>query len=525
MSEVAGGQVQSDESRNKLKQNVNVGMKNSTEEVRTKEATTKDAEPNRQDKDGQGTTSSVATPLAAIHQLDAIMEVAHEVKEGEIETDGGRKAYLVVLSNAIQNKHLRTMFLHTGDFLDRWENFQEPERTGCLNELMNHHLFDVLSMGAVIADQAVSIWSANYALKHLTSEMPQMVVFLSYALNGFFLIELMLKLALHRWYFFYNNNWKLNWLDFLLVSYSFLETVSMSLSFLRVFRAFKVAKMVRMLKALTAFHDLRIMLDCLLGSFFGLFWSLVLIGVLMYIFALIFIQALTEHLITNGHVISPEARDDIYTYFGSVETAVLTTYKILTGGLEWGPMYALLKPAGWLAGPACLIMIGFFTVSVWNIITSVFIEKAMRLATPSIRELVRKQKKQAKLDAKEVAELIAKLDHDNDEVITKDEFVEICMNREIQEFLAVRELNIQNIKHFDAFFEMIAYRDTSSLDLTTMSGVSVDAVVEAFTHMKGYATAVDMNRKHFELFSMIHAIQSDIVDIHRFITNRCIIST
>jgi hypothetical protein len=458
------------------------------------------------------------SPRKRTRLLDSVKTMrsaVHDVHADELSEDGAKKAFLLRLSSLVGNRFISNFLVHAANFIDWCENVHEPERTGFLPTLVNHQCFSLASLAAVLGDQGLTVWNADYQLANMTTDMPMASVTATYCLNCFFLIELLLKLALHRWHFFVNAQWKLNWLDFFLVAYSFLEELAVNLSFLRILRCFKVAKMVRMLKALTAFHDLRIMLDCLLGSFFGLFWSIVLIVVIMYIFALIFMQALTEYLITNADSLSPEIKEGIMTYFGSVATALLSVYAMLTGGLEWGNIYTLVQPAGFIAGPACIGMVAFFSVSVWNIITSVFIEKAMRLAQPSLRELVHKQKAQAKVDEKEVAQLIAKLDHDSDNVISKDEFVEICMDRDIQEFLAVRGLNIRNIRKFDSFFDMIAYRDTGSLDVPT--GVSVAAVVEAFLHMKGQATAVDMNRKHYELFSRVNAMHKDLRDVRKML--------
>jgi hypothetical protein len=333
-------------------------------------------------------------------------------------------------------------------------------------------------------------------MANLTDDMPLTAQMVSYAFNIWFAIELLLKIYLHRLFFFISGQWKMNFLDFFLVAYSLLEHVAMRLSFLRILRMFKMAKIVRMLKALTAVHDLRIMLDCLLGSFFGLFWALVLIGVLMYIYALIFVQALTEYVIENRDEISKTQQDDITTYFGSVVAGLLTVYKCLTGGMDWGDIYILVQPAGVIAGPACLLMVAFFTISVWNIITSVFIEKAMQMARPTLRELVKEHKAQSKQDAAEVEELIRKLDHDRKGYVSKAEFKDICKDGEIQEFLAVRDLDIQNVKDIDGFYEMVSDVDPSQVDANQ---VSVPGLVSILLHLKGSAKSLDLHKKLFEV--------------------------
>merc|ERR1711959_690302 len=70
--------------------------------------------------------------------------------------------------------------------------------------------------------------------------------------------------------------------------------------FFRLFRLFKVAKVLRLVRALRFFHELRLMVDCVLNSFSSLFWCLTLIGFMLYMFSLIFVQGMTQHLKDTG---------------------------------------------------------------------------------------------------------------------------------------------------------------------------------------------------------------------------------
>merc|ERR1711933_171722 len=177
-------------------------------------------------------------------------------------------------------------------------------------------------------------------------------------------------------------------------------------------------------------------------------------------------------------------------------------------------IYVLLEPSGMVAGAACHLMIAFFTVSVWNIITSVFMEKAMRCSQPTIRELVCEHRLQAKIDQDEVRQLITKLESDKMGLISRHEFETICANHDIQEFLAVRDLNMQNVQDYDSFLEMM-----SSIVPGTISnhGINIEGMVAAWIHLKGNATNMSMHIGHFELhltqrqiLSKLQAIQTDM---------------
>jgi hypothetical protein len=228
---------------------------------------------------------------------------------------------------------------------------------------------------------------------------------------------------------------------------------------------------------------------------------MVLIGFITYIFALIFVQAVTEHLIVSAEDFSESEVDVISQRLGSVAKGVLTVYEMLTGGRDWGEIYPLLERSGFIAGPACLAMVAFFTISVWNIITSVFIEKAMDLAQPSIREQVVKRKKQFKIDAQEVEEMITAQDKDNTGSISREEFKRLCGDQSFREFLMIRELNIDTISDLDTFFDMVSYRDTATLHDGPCDEISISCVVDAFLQMKGTSTNLDMHRLQYEMHS------------------------
>jgi hypothetical protein len=316
-------------------------------------------------RDDTGHVRSKVSSKKSVNKFEHVKSFLQHIHEKD---QGGRKAALAHLAEASSHSKFKRCLLHLGLGIDWWEHLEEPERTGFFSDIVHHPVFEVVAMATVVGDQMLSTWSANYSLINLSLDLPPIPTALTFCFNVYFALELVLKLIVHRLFFFCNFHWKMNCLDFFLVTYSVMEVFllksEMKLSALRVLRMFKMAKIVRMLKALTAVHDLRIMLDCLLGSFFGLFWALVLISVIMYIFSLIFVQAFTEYMIDEEATLDQGIKAEILTHFGSVSGAVLSVYEMLTGGKEWGEMYDLLEPTGMIAGPACVLMVAFFTISV-----------------------------------------------------------------------------------------------------------------------------------------------------------------
>jgi|ERR1712216_635713 len=116
---------------------------------------------------------------------------------------------------------------------------------------------------------------------------------------GFYTIELMLKIAVHRLYFFCNDEMSWNIFDFVLVLQAlmdeimllFLEGDGSSLTFARMLKILKLAKIFRMLRALRFLKELRVMVQSLVGSAMSMIWSFVLMSLILYLFSMVFVSS------------------------------------------------------------------------------------------------------------------------------------------------------------------------------------------------------------------------------------------
>merc|ERR1740129_2346204 len=100
----------------------------------------------------------------------------------------------------------------------------------------------------------------------------------------------------------------MNWLDLFLVTYGAFKQLGISLSFMRAVRIFKLAKVIRLLKALKEVRDLRVRMDCLLSSWFALYWAVVLVGFITHMFALVFVQSTTHYMIEHQDTLDPDVK-------------------------------------------------------------------------------------------------------------------------------------------------------------------------------------------------------------------------
>lgn len=120
-----------------------------------------------------------------------------------------------------------------------------------------------------------------------------------------FVIEIVLKILLHREKFF-TNAWNL--FDFIIIGMSIVPGAG---SF-SVFRTLRIVRTLRLLKSLPR---LRLIIESLLQSVPSISWIVVLLGIVYYIFAVIGVNLFGAKY--------PE-------YFGDLSTSVFTLFQIMT---------------------------------------------------------------------------------------------------------------------------------------------------------------------------------------------------
>eukprot|EP00450_Noctiluca_scintillans_P033802 CAMPEP_0194546018 /NCGR_PEP_ID=MMETSP0253-20130528/90034_1 /TAXON_ID=2966 /ORGANISM="Noctiluca scintillans" /LENGTH=503 /DNA_ID=CAMNT_0039393067 /DNA_START=38 /DNA_END=1546 /DNA_ORIENTATION=+ len=150
---------------------------------------------------------------------------------------------------------------------------------------------------------------------HEVEAANQMIRILFYIDIGFtsvFAIELVARLTSERWLFYLGKEWKWNILDLFLVVSAVVEYLIVSISvidisFFRLVRICRALRTLRIFRMFRMFSGLRLMVDAIFQSLLPLIWTSIFLGILIFIFAVLFQQAITNFL----HGASPEADSDL----------------------------------------------------------------------------------------------------------------------------------------------------------------------------------------------------------------------
>merc|ERR1711970_122060 len=87
------------------------------------------------------------------------------------------------------------------------------------------------------------------------------------------------------------------------------QTSGSSITFARMLKLLKLGKIFRMLRALRFLKELRVMVQSLVGSAMSMMWSFVMMGLILYMFSLVFVSQLASYLI---EYVATEDYDELY---------------------------------------------------------------------------------------------------------------------------------------------------------------------------------------------------------------------
>jgi len=148
------------------------------------------------------------------------------------------------------------------------ESIKEPERKGRLAAVIGSVNFKCLVVSCIGCNALFIMYTTDYEMRNLGSKPTDLILNVELGFVIFYLVELLLQLAVHRLYFFGNAEMAWNIFDTFLVLFSIVELMlayvggqsvgGLNLSFMRAMRLFKVAKVLRVFRTFRFFTELRL---------------------------------------------------------------------------------------------------------------------------------------------------------------------------------------------------------------------------------------------------------------------------
>ncbi|CAE7313699.1 SGS1 [Symbiodinium natans] len=357
-------------------------------------------------------------------------ERLHSVREFEKRTSALENVLV-----AVESSHrLRRWFTripcgsrflqHTIAWMHWLASLHEPERRGCCHAILNSSLFCSFCTLVILANVLVILYTANWTMENETFQVPYVVSALDIFFCSVYLMETLLKIRVHKAYFFWNEEAPWNVFDLILVILAVYDLVvffleisdghSANMNFMRSLRIVKVSRILRLVRVIRVFRDLRCMLFSIIWSFSSLFWCLVLIFFVILVFSLLIVQLVTEYIIEQDVADNDPIKDGFLYYFGSVQATMATLYQASTGGVDWRNPYELLAYTGEMSCMAFLFYVAFFEFAVFNVLTGVFVDHAMKVSAADRELALAEQKKKERTEAERLRDTCRIIDADGD---------------------------------------------------------------------------------------------------------------
>jgi len=356
-----------------------------------------------------------------------------------------------------------------------------------LARLVNSAYFDYCT-GLLILLNAASIGvQADYMARNVTSEVPATFRGLELSFCAAFTVELLLRIYVYKKHFFSNPDWVWNIFDCLLVLLQLVEEfmsffalhqttssgkVATDLSIMRILRILRLIRIIRLVRILRLIGELRTIVASIAGSLRSLCWTVLLLMMLMYLVGVYLTQLTSDHRVSLEDPDAPAQQDGTYRFFGSLGSAMLALYQVITGGLNW---HLLADPLMNEISPWLVILLGLYIAfslfALMNVVTGVFVESALATAKNDrdrfLLEFVRK--------------LFMEVDKDASGSITWEEFSSCLASKEMQLYFEAFDLDIQEAK---SLFIL--------LDLDESGEVEFEEFVNGCFRLRGPAKALDL---------------------------------
>ncbi|OLQ08794.1 tRNA pseudouridine synthase A [Symbiodinium microadriaticum] len=290
--------------------------------------------------------------------------------------------------------------------------------------------FEAFFAVVIVSNTIVLGVQTAWMAEHFVHGVPTVFTVLQVAYAILFFVEVVLRLCADGFTsFFCSRPWLWNLLDVFVVVSSVFELVysamagfqtnPASTTALRLVRIMKIARLVRIVRVaavLRFIRALRILIFSIMQTLKSLLWSLVLLFVIIYAFAVLFTDAAVTYQYMNGE------NAELSRMFGSLIGSMSTLLRSISGGMNWqGPADALGQ-VGTEWEVLFTLYVTFSCFAVLNVMTGVFCHSAITGAAQDEHLMVQSLLQEKDQFRQKFEQLFQEVDDDGTGHITLNEF-------------------------------------------------------------------------------------------------------
>jgi len=414
-------------------------------------------------------------------------------------------------SEAQQSENRRSAYRETLNLIDQvlgWFEEKEPvsrsrQSSPCrdwVTWIVNHYIFRAIVSLMIILNSMTIGLSMQFLISeqvktpgHRVSSAGWMIIENMFCV--FFMFELGLRAMSESVGFVQGPNWKWNMFDLALVAMCVSDfilensgkSIAPNIGYARMFRLVRLARILRIIRVVRLFHSLRLMIISIIHCAGDLLWVLLLLFLVIYSFAIVFLTGVMEHLESNT---SPSM--DAVENFIDLPRALLSLFMAVSGGIDWQDVIFPLFKMGTFYGLTFFVYIFFVTFGVLNVVTSMFVDSAFQVSSRDREALVQGQLSKDLEYQNNIKEFFFQADKDNSGSLSWEEFDEYLSDPKVQAYFKSLELDVSQAK---ALFKLMDVDDTNSVGITEF--------LDGCMRLRGSAKSIDVNMLLYENEQMI----------------------
>lgn len=320
-------------------------------------------------------------------------------------------------------------------------------------------------------------------------EEPQHFRAIDMCFVSLFTVELALRIWVERCKFFHGHYWKWNLLDVVIVAAALVElamsSLMSSITVVRLMRMLRLARVMRGARMLRYFKDLRLMVNGIVSCAKSLFWCIFLLVFVMFVVTVIFLDVLNDNIIDGRSCGNEEDCRNAFLakHFGSVWKSILSLFKAITGGHDWGEYAEVMGSVHGILTFIFCFYIAFAVFTVLNIVTGVFVENAAAFAQRDHENIVMEDLGNRHQLMKDMRSMFRQADVDKSGRLDWQEFTEHFENPTVQAYLRNLEIGVE-AGSARALFDILDFEGNGEID--------IDSFVIGLTHLRGSAKSLDI---------------------------------
>jgi len=251
---------------------------------------------------------------------------------------------------------------------------------------------------------------------------------------------------------------------------------TLDLSAARILRVFRMVRVLRIIRIVGPLCELREMLCSLIAALKSMCWSLLLLSLVLYLFAVLFMQGALDAITQDGA--QPEQFQGCW---GSLGGAMYTLLAAISGGQDWMECVNLFDPYSLWYRAIFSFYIVFVTFGMLNVLTGIFVARAGETSVLDKDVRIQAEIANTKSVVKDLQTLFKDADSEQHGSIDIERLTEYTSRPDVQAYFNSLQLHTANFKEL-----------VSMLDPQRTGKVSMNEFIAGCLRYKGSARTVDV---------------------------------